>query len=453
MQKYNNNSKNRKPSSRTNESLSTNRNFSHKNISLKQITNLLDKQADEIILELLNPRFGFDLYLNSSTMGNNLINQLILLIEKTLECNSMQIMLNQLLKKISESKFFKEFVFNLINNDHNIDLIKSVLKICCKMINVCQCNISENFSSIKDRLELLIKYKLNQPDLIDEFENKFVRSFEAAKAKAEYERHVKTFKNIDHSHQEPPNDFIEMNIIPKLEDIMTDQEPFLRKNITNGAYNDVNHYLDVQFRLLREDYLSPLREGISSFRSIIREDKYKNTYTELSKEIKRKLKNIESLNVYFNVTLESTILTDDGSIYAMQLDLDDKSNVIKFENSKKLMFGSLICLSSDHFFQKCLIGVIGQRDPEHLKKGLIFVRFNFDLISSIKKENLPKLNVSYTMIETTAYFESYKHVLEAFVSFKTSNHDEFPFKEHLIFCQNKTIDKPKYLKNACIDLR
>ena len=44
----------------------------------------------------------------------------------------------------------------------------------------------------------------------------FVRSFEAAKAKAEYERHVKTFKNIDHSHQEPPNNFIEMNIIPKL---------------------------------------------------------------------------------------------------------------------------------------------------------------------------------------------------------------------------------------------
>lgn len=32
--------------------------------------------------------------------------------------------------------------------------------------------------------------------------------------------------------------------------------------INKGAYQSVEHYLDVQFRLLREDYFGPLREGI-----------------------------------------------------------------------------------------------------------------------------------------------------------------------------------------------
>ena len=39
------------------------------------------------------------------------------------------------------------------------------------------------------------------------------------------------------------------------------------------------------------------------------------------------------------------------------------------------------------------------------------------------------------------------------VSFKNSNHDDFPFKEHLVYCLNSQIDQPKYLRNACIDFR
>ena len=65
-----------------------------------------------------------------------------------------------------------------------------------------------------------------------------------------------------------------MNIVPKLIDIFSDEtSQYLRKNITNGAYQNVQHYLDVQFRLLREDYLLPLRDGVQKLREIVRESR------------------------------------------------------------------------------------------------------------------------------------------------------------------------------------
>lgn len=423
-------------------------------LSLTKITDLLLKKPEEIILCLFNQGFNFDSYLNSNTMGDKLINQLIILLEKTLECSSLKIKLIQLLNKVADSKFFKEHVYEQINQRENLtsynsNLIRSVLNICCQMVELVPATMI-HITPMKERLELLIRFRLNNPDLIKQYEDKFTRLEQIAAAKLEYERKMKTFRNIDHSDLEPPNDIAELNIIPKLEDILTDQLPFLRKNITNSAYKNVDHYLDVQFRLLREDYLNPLRDGVTKFRSIIREARLSiNQKAELTKEVKRKLKNIESLNVYFGIKLESQVITNEGIIYAMKLERDTSIN---WDSSKKLMFGSLVCFSSDFYMNNCLVGVIGQRDINNLKEGLIFVRFNFDFIEK-NGHNLPQMNQTYTMIETTAYFESYKHVLEALVSFKNSNHDDFPFKEHLVYCLNSQIDQPKYLRNACIDFR
>ena len=60
----------------------------------------------------------------------------------------------------------------------------------------------------------------------------------------------------------PPDDFRELSIIPSRGDIYIQEQPFLRRNIIEGRYRDVDHYLDVQFRLLREDFIKPLRDGI-----------------------------------------------------------------------------------------------------------------------------------------------------------------------------------------------
>lgn len=74
---------------------------------------------------------------------------------------------------------------------------------------------------------------------------------------------------------DPPEDFRVLSLYPSKNDIInpgTDffifiiishpEKPYLRRSIVDGPYKDAQHYLDVQFRLFREDLISPLRNGL-----------------------------------------------------------------------------------------------------------------------------------------------------------------------------------------------
>lgn len=58
------------------------------------------------------------------------------------------------------------------------------------------------------------------------------------------------------------NGFRNMPIFPTKEDLLGDAIVNIQPNIIHGAYSNAEHYLDVQFRLLREDCFGPLRDGI-----------------------------------------------------------------------------------------------------------------------------------------------------------------------------------------------
>lgn len=60
-------------------------------------------------------------------------------------------------------------------------------------------------------------------------------------------------------------DFQIIDVFPSLDEISKPQKPFIRPNIINGAYQSVEDYLDIQFRLMREDFISPLREAVTEF--------------------------------------------------------------------------------------------------------------------------------------------------------------------------------------------
>ena len=66
---------------------------------------------------------------------------------------------------------------------------------------------------------------------------------------------------------EPPDDFRQISIFPTTADL-NNFKPFLRKNLVNGNYKDLDTYLDIQFRLLREDFVRPLRDGIRTFKEV-----------------------------------------------------------------------------------------------------------------------------------------------------------------------------------------
>ena len=64
----------------------------------------------------------------------------------------------------------------------------------------------------------------------------------------------------------PPNDIRDIDIYPNYAELMAkDQDVYLRKNMVEGAYDSFNHYRDVIFRLTREDFMRPLREGFQNF--------------------------------------------------------------------------------------------------------------------------------------------------------------------------------------------
>ena len=64
---------------------------------------------------------------------------------------------------------------------------------------------------------------------------------------------------------EPPDDFRQIDIVPTVEDL-NNFNPFLRQNKINEKFKSLDSYLDIQFRLLREDFVRPLREGIREFK-------------------------------------------------------------------------------------------------------------------------------------------------------------------------------------------
>lgn len=116
---------------------------------------------------------------------------------------------------------------------------------------------------------------------------------------------AKEVKQIDGaSHEQPPEDFRSIGICPTYDDIFTNHRPFVRPNVIDGKYiGGVNHYLDVQFRLLREDFVRPLREGIQECTNQIRNEQasWRNS--------------VQDIRIYQNVRiLSSSFEPDDGDL-------------------------------------------------------------------------------------------------------------------------------------------
>jgi len=63
----------------------------------------------------------------------------------------------------------------------------------------------------------------------------------------------------------PPNDFRDIPVIPTPEELLSQDPVFLRAILSQGKYPSAHDYLDVHFRLLREDFVAPLRKGIEEY--------------------------------------------------------------------------------------------------------------------------------------------------------------------------------------------
>lgn len=214
-----------------------------------------------------------------------------------------------------------------------------------------------------------------------------------------------------------PDDFRSTTIFPTREDIFPDKPPFLRKNVIRGRYDNVDHYLDVQFRLLREDYIAPIREGVQEAMGV-EEDRSR------------------SLRVYRNVRLIGRSLDSKfgGYLYHLSFDVTGMKRV-KWEHSKRFIYGSLLCLIDNESQASMNFVTIAERKVEDLRKGRLDVKFLAEDEPNISTQQM------FLMVESPAYFEGYRHVLEGLQSL---NEDKLPFQRYLIEC-NSEVRPPAYL--------
>ena len=221
------------------------------------------------------------------------------------------------------------------------------------------------------------------------------------------------------SQLKPPQNFRELSVIPSAADLLCSR-PFLRKNFTDRRFNDLDHYLDVQFRLLREDFVMPLRDGIKQLTKD--KDLLEPTTSNTSPRA-------NDVSVYHGVTVLYPVCNRKGRVFKIKFNQShSKVRRVKWERSKRLKFGSLLCLSSDDF-NTLVFASVENRDPEGLSDGQLEVRFENTEAAEVNRFIQSK--ETFVMVESDAYYESYRHVLEGL---KEINPEEFPFQRYIVEC-------------------
>ena len=155
--------------------------------------------------------------------------------------------------------------------------------------------------------------------------------------------------------------------------------PKLHPNIVEGHYDSWEHYYDTQFKLLKEDFVAPLRRGVCGFREGLRG------------------RDISDIRVYYDVAFTGLNFSVEGIILSVKFD-SSRFHIVKWEHSKCLIYGSLLCFSCNNF-ETVMFASVVDRDANKLKQGEFTVKIesNTDILHlSSNKDDL------YTMIESQA---------------------------------------------------
>ena len=217
-------------------------------------------------------------------------------------------------------------------------------------------------------------------------------------------------------------DYRSMPLLPSWEELSIDKPPLqLRPNKVLGPYEDWMHYFDVHFRLLREDFVAPLRRGIASFLD------------------GKKGKDLKGVRIYHSVKIIKPVYSFTGIIYEVQFDNSSFRNC-KWEHSKRLLYGSLLCLSPDNFTSTILFATVAGCKPDNLKRGTLCIKFE----QVYDAKYICNQTVTYVMVESAAYFEASHHVLSCL---QAAEVETMPFTRYIIKTDCTQVDTPKYLKD------
>ncbi|GBC01063.1 hypothetical protein RclHR1_04050006 [Rhizophagus clarus] len=273
------------------------------------------------------------------------------------------------------------------------------------------------------------------------------------------------------------NDFVEISqisIIPTNDEILCERPPFLPsfRYSLHFLPDGAARLLDTQFRLLREDLLNPIRNGLSNLMTaLLQEYTPSNSDAKLSKELKKVqerggrfsysdgINENGDLQVYTNVQF-ANISCDRRKGFACTIRFtpprssakNEKGRKEYWEKSKKLLTGSLVTIilpnpnpkrvnsyttTNVSDLYSLYFGVVVSRDEKALSKDENFSEIDINFIdpliypialseiSNFKKNSSEKR----FMVESTGvYLEAYIHILK---TLQTTNPSFLPFEKYL----------------------
>ncbi|XP_044270386.1 NFX1-type zinc finger-containing protein 1-like [Tribolium madens] len=403
-------------------------------MGFKALQDLLNKDSEDLILELSNIKRGIQDYIKTSLSDDGIILFVKVLKKvsdsafvenkyKVLQLYLDETFVDKLVKYIAllpmqneldrrNNKFFWENTDDFWNNIIGIcqDIYDAIPRFAFKVLPNIMKSLLVCFPAFQDQ------HKQHISDGIKENVNKLNESIQIMIAEEEEKKKASIQKKVSTLiEEEPPDDFHQISVYPSTLELLGGTQVFLRKNVIEGPYKDANHYLDVQFRLLREDFVGPLRSGIATYRS------------ETTKKHR-----IENVNIYKKVQFLNQETINEQYCIRLRFDFSRNKKKFRLEDSKKFMFGSLLCFTSDNF-KSLFFGKIAQKDVKDLEKGELIVGFDQNVLVDYKAD--------YLMIECGVYFEPYFHVLNVL---KNMNTAEFPMEKYIIRV-DPTLQPPEYL--------
>lgn len=195
-----------------------------------------------------------------------------------------------------------------------------------------------------------------------------------------------------------------MDVYPSQQELLYEGNIKIPTNIVDGPYESVNHYLYTHFLLLREDFISCLREGMQNY--------FSNKPTKY-------------VNVYMNVGLTPKKIRQ--NMY-YQIDIE-----VPNCDTKKFMNGSLLVFGRQGYNQCILAKVMWKTSCNDVLIDFVNpMGVDEDIILS-----------KWTVVESTTYFDPYFHVLSVIQDIPSN---DFPMEKYIINVDANSVYMPKYLR-------
>jgi len=194
-----------------------------------------------------------------------------------------------------------------------------------------------------------------------------------------------------------------------------------------GGYESNDDYLGTKYELLREDAIRPLRDAVAE----VRKSPYKD-----------EAEYDNSIGIYDPVYITSLVFSNRGLATRVAFSLSRVKKHIRWEQSKRLITGSLVALSpaDDAFQTTCILATVAARPVSALQQNppeidLFFARPEEQEIDPMKK---------WMMVECRAsFFEASRHTL---LALQHLMREPFPLSEHLVNAKQE-VEPPAYIKH------